>query len=125
MKARDRAAVGALRSALAAVGNAEAVETQHAPTASGGTIAGSVAGLGAGDAARRELSDADVAAIVATEVDDRLHAANEYERLDRGEDAARLRAEAAVLSAFVSVDDPPAETADAAATAAGEGVPEQ
>jgi uncharacterized protein len=54
MKARDQRAVAALRSALAAIDNAEAVEAAgegHPPGE--GRIAGAVLGVGAAEVARR------------------------------------------------------------------------
>jgi uncharacterized protein len=101
LKARDRAAVAALRSALAAIDNAHAVEAEAAPR-SGGVIAGAVAGLGAGDAPRRELSEDDIAAIVRAEVADRRAASTDYERAGQVDAAARLAAEADVLAAHLS-----------------------
>jgi uncharacterized protein YqeY len=104
MKARDTAAVAALRSALAAVDNAEAVDPGAAGLAvsSGeGPVAKSAAGLGAADVPRRELSDDDEAAIVRAEIGERRAAADDYERLGRAEEAARLRAEADVLAAVL------------------------
>lgn len=102
MKARDRVAVGALRSVLSSVANAEAVDVEHAPTSTGGAIAGAVSGVGAAEAPRRELSDEDVAAVVAAEIAERGSAADEYERLGQVAEAERLRAELKVLGAFVS-----------------------
>jgi uncharacterized protein YqeY len=99
MKGRDATAVAALRSALGAIDNAEAVDPSHAPRRQGGVLAGGVAGLGTGEVARRTLSPSDVAAVLRAEVDDRRSAAGEYERLGRPVDAARLRAEAAVIAA--------------------------
>ena len=101
MKARDRAAVAALRSAVAAIDNAQAAEGPAVPR-SGGVIAGAVSGLGAGDAPRRELSDADVAAIVSTEIADRRIAAADYERAGQVDAAAGLTAEADVLAAHLA-----------------------
>jgi len=110
MKARDGVTTGALRSALSAIANAEALDVEHAPTSTGGSIAGAVSGVGAAEAARRELSDADVAAVVASEISERHSSAGEYERLGHVADAERLRAEAEVLSSYLSVDDAPPET---------------
>ena len=64
LKARDAGAVSALRSALGAIGNAEAVDPGPAQPAGAGSVhvAGAVAGLGAGEAGRRQLTEADVAA---------------------------------------------------------------
>jgi uncharacterized protein YqeY len=101
LKARDRAAVAALRSALAAIDNAQAVEAPPAPR-SGGVVAGAVTGLGAGDAPRRELSQGDIAAIVRAEVADRRAAAADYERAGQVDAAARLTAEADVLAAHLA-----------------------
>src|SRR5215470_10020577 len=82
LKARDGSATSALRSALGAIGNAEAVEEAPKPLAGKGSVhvAGAVAGLGAGEAERRQLTEADVAAIVRAEVTERQAAASEYER---------------------------------------------
>jgi uncharacterized protein YqeY len=101
LKARDRVAMAALRSALAAIGNAQAVEAPPAPR-SAGVVAGAVAGLGAGEAPRRELSESEIVAIVGAEVADRLAAATDYERAGRADAAARLTAEADVLAALLA-----------------------
>jgi len=100
LKARDQVAVAALRSAVSAIDNAQAVEAPPAPR-SGGVIAGAVTGLGAGDAARRELSEDDIAAIVSYELAERRRAAADYERAGQIDAAARLRAEADVLAAHL------------------------
>ncbi|GAB0107961.1 hypothetical protein JMUB6875_69640 [Nocardia sp. JMUB6875] len=99
MKARDRAAVAALRSALAAIDNAEAVDGSEVRA---GAIEASAVGLGAAERARRDLTEADIAAIVRAEIDERLSTAKEYESLSGGaERAATLRAEAAALAAHL------------------------
>ena len=97
MKRRDGIATPALRSALAAIDNAEAVDPAHAPDVRSGPIAGAVGGLHAGEVPRLELSDDDIADVVRSEITSRKAAAREYERLGRGDDAERLRGEAAVL----------------------------
>jgi len=97
LKARDRAAVAALRSAIAAIDNAQAVPAP-APPRSGGVIAGAASGLRAGDAPRRELSEGDVVAIVAAEVADRRAAAADYDAAGQGDAAAPLVAGAHVLA---------------------------
>jgi uncharacterized protein YqeY len=100
MKARDKVAVSALRSALGAVGNAEAVDPAHAATTTEGPggLAGTVA-LGAGEAARRTLSEADIERIIRAEIAERRGAADGYERMGQAGQAERLRAEAEVLEA--------------------------
>ena len=103
MKARDAAAVAALRSALAAIDNAEAVEPAPASPAEAGhaKLAGTVAGLGAAEVERRHLQEAEVEQIVQAEVADRRAAADAYERAGQAERAGRLRAEAEVLSSHL------------------------
>jgi uncharacterized protein YqeY len=56
----------------------------------------------AAEAARRDLTDADVRAIVENEVRERTAAVGEYDRLSRPDQAARLRAEAEVLSRYLA-----------------------
>ncbi len=115
MKARDAVAVSAIRSALAAIGNAEAVDTPAIPAPDGGGphFAGSRPGLGAAEAPRRALSEAEVDAILRGQIDERRAAASGYERLGDTERAARLREEAEVLAPYVSNptdgEDQPAE----------------
>jgi hypothetical protein len=99
MKARDKSAVAALRGALAAIANAEAVAAPAgtAPPVGSGPIAGAVTGLGPGEVERRELTDTDVVAIVEHEIADRIAHADNYEQLGRAADAAELRAQAEAL----------------------------
>jgi uncharacterized protein YqeY len=99
LKARDAGSVSALRSAMSAIGNAEAVDSAAARPGESGSphFAGTVAGLGAGEAQRRRLTEADVATIVRREAADREAAAGQYERGGRAEEAARLREGARVL----------------------------
>jgi uncharacterized protein YqeY len=101
LKARDAAAVAALRSTLGALDNAEAVAAPAAPT-TGGVIAGARVGIGAGEADRRTLSEEEVAAIVGTEVAERVEAADDYRRAGHPDRAARLTAEADVLRAHLA-----------------------
>ena len=104
MKARDGAAVTALRSALAAIDNAEAVEPAPGRSllaAGHADLAGTVAGLGAAEVERRHLQEAEVEQIVQAEVADRRAAADAYERAGQAERAGRLRAEADVLSSHL------------------------
>ena len=102
MRARDKVATTAIRSALAAIDNAEAVPGVSLDTStSEGPIAGARLGLGAGEAQRRELTQQDVLDIVETEISGRLTAASEVEQAGRPDHGQRLRAEAAVLTSFV------------------------
>jgi hypothetical protein len=134
LRARDMTAAAALRSALGAIGNAEAVPVLPAapepappgtdPAAAGTDppaasapsaraarrgsphVAGTVAGPGAAEAERRRLSPAQVAAIVAAEIDERREAAAQYERAGHADRAARLAAEAQALAAVAGGRQP-------------------
>ncbi|GAB4584521.1 GatB/YqeY domain-containing protein [Nocardia sp. IFM 10818] len=101
MKARDKNATAALRSALAAIDNAEAVDGSDMQA---GAIESSPAGLGTAERPRRDLTEADIEAIVRTEIADRLTAAAEYAGRGSSADdrAAALRAEAAALEAHIA-----------------------
>src|SRR4029450_7369898 len=121
MKARDRQAVAAPRSTLAAIDNAEAVDAAAGgghPAGAGG-IAGAAGGGGgaaggrreaaaavvaAAEAERRTLTAAETEAIVRREVAERQHAADAYERAGQAPHAERLRAEAELLSAYLAAD---------------------
>jgi uncharacterized protein len=97
LKARDAGAVSALRSAMSAIGNAEAVAPAARPAGTGSAhFAGTVAGLGAGEAQRRLLTEA-----VRQEAAEREAAAGEYERGGRAAEAARLREGARALMAVL------------------------
>ncbi|MFI6867134.1 hypothetical protein [Nocardia sp. NPDC050406] len=100
MKARDRRAAGALRSALAAIDNAESVD---AVDARAGAIENSAVGLGAAEVARRQLTEADIERIVRTEIEERHTAAGQYEQSGHADRAADLRAEADALAVHLSV----------------------
>jgi uncharacterized protein len=103
MRARDKAAVSALRSALAALDNAEAVPLGESGPRSL-ALEQSPAGVGATEVARRELSERGAADIVRAEAGERLDAAARLTAPAQAERASRLRAEAAVLLRFL--DDP-------------------
>ena len=102
MKQKDAVAVGALRSAMAAIANAEAVPVDDAATAEGDAhVAGSRLGVAAADTARRELTTAHVAEVIEGEIAERVAAAQQYEELGRDDDARRLGAEVAVLRRYL------------------------
>ncbi|MDT5038055.1 MAG: uncharacterized protein QOE03_3240 [Micromonosporaceae bacterium] len=100
MKARDRVAVSALRSALAAMDNAEAVDRTAAIDEPLG-IEQIPVGVGAAEVERRVLTPAQLEHIVRAEVTDREAAAREYDLAGRPERAERLRGEVGVLSAYL------------------------
>lgn len=132
MRAKDTAAVSGLRSALAAIANAEAVpppdrtpidkrsfssssripDSQNITDSSSFTdsthisrstrIAGGVAGVGSAETARRVLSDAETARIVHDEITEREAAADGYDASGHPDRAARLRLEAQALRAAIA-----------------------
>jgi uncharacterized protein len=101
LETRDMIAASALRSALAAIANAEAVPEVAGVRFPGDSphVAGGTAGLRSGEADRRVLSEAEIARIIRREAQDRQIAAAEYERTGRIDRARRLRREAKVLAA--------------------------
>ncbi|RSM61198.1 hypothetical protein DMH03_21110 [Amycolatopsis sp. WAC 01376] len=106
LKTKDRVAIAALRSALAAIDNAEAVPLDSATgIAMNEQVAGTAVGLGAAEVERLHLTEDDVRDIVAHEIRERTVSADEYERLGRADAADRLRAEAAVLERFLAPRD--------------------
>ncbi len=93
MKARDPVATTVLRSLLAAIGNAEAVDVVADPNS--GPI-----GAFAADIRRSELDDADVARILAAETDERREAINTYSQAGRPDLVEAMEAEIEVLSRY-------------------------
>jgi uncharacterized protein YqeY len=102
MKERDKAAVAALRAALGVIDNAEAADLSRARGIEPGHIAGGVAGLGAGEVARQQLPDSELVEMLQEEVAQWESTARECERVNRTDDAARLRAEIAALRPFLA-----------------------
>jgi uncharacterized protein len=96
-KARDNTRVSALRSALAAIDNAE-TPGDVSVDATSTTIAGAVTGLGAAEVNRRELSDGQIRDLLTAEVDERLTAAQQLAAAGHDDRAAALRAEADVIT---------------------------
>lgn len=100
LKARDRATASTLRATLAAIENAEAVDAGTGATKAG-AIEASAVGIGVAEVARRELSEADVVAIVQAEISERERAAEVYAGSGHPDKAEELRAAAAALTAFL------------------------
>ena len=125
MKVRDQQAVSALRSTLAAIDNAEAIENDEVvydeaideyvadagsalgTVAEHPAVAGSVPGVGAAEVDRRILTPEEVAEVVRDEVTEREVAADMLERVGRPDQAARLRAQAELLTTYLHRSDPP------------------
>jgi uncharacterized protein len=100
-RARQATTVSVLRETLAAIDNAEAAEASAAPQVQQGVIAGGVAGLGAGEVARRVLSVEDVRAIIERELKERRDAAATYSRLGQHDQANTLSEQANTLVSFL------------------------
>jgi uncharacterized protein len=121
MKSRDQQAVAALRSTLAAIDNAEAVDAEAvddeavddepAPYTGEGdpAVAGSLLGVGAAEVDRRILTQEETAAIVRDEVTEREVAADVLERVGRLDQAERLRAQAKLLTTYLAPPGSPPE----------------
>ena len=102
MRERRTPEVAALRSALSAVANAEAVDASQAPSQDSEVIAGAVTGVGAGEVARRQLSETEIRSIVQAEADDHRRSAQEYDALDRPDQAAARRAGADAIEQAIA-----------------------
>jgi uncharacterized protein YqeY len=93
MKARDKAAIDTLRCLLAVLDNAGAQDSATAPSA--------VVGLSA-EVPRKSLTQSELQALMKAEVTSRRTAIIDYERVERHQDAARLRAELILLSRYAA-----------------------
>ena len=98
LRAGDGDTVAVVRSALAALANAEAVPVESPGPVTDGPIAGAVTGAGSTEAPRRTLRPDEVRAVVEGERLERIRAAEESEAGGLGEYAVRLRTQAAVLA---------------------------
>lgn len=96
MQAKAVEEVRLLRALIAALDNAEAVPAEGIQDHSKPRALGDARG----EVARREVDAAELDTILATEIEARLSAADEYERRTRPEDAARLRREAALIARY-------------------------
>jgi uncharacterized protein YqeY len=101
MKERDTTAVSVLRISLGAIDNAEAVAPPERSQSGEGPFAGAVSGHGAGDVARRSLSESEITAILVGELTERELVAADYQELGRHEEASRLRREGEILAAVL------------------------
>jgi uncharacterized protein YqeY len=123
MKARDQQAVAALRSTLARIDNAEAVDAEAVDADADGldaepalysgeghpAVAGSVLGVGAAEVDRRVLTPEEMAALVRDDVEEREIAAEVLVRVGRPDQAERLRAQAKLLTTYLTPPGSPPE----------------
>jgi uncharacterized protein len=102
LKARDADALAALRIAIAAIDNAEAVPSPEggAPTTSA-HVAGAGRGPGSTEAARRSLSADEAHAILRGQITERTDEADRYQALGQPDAAERLRRQARALAAYL------------------------
>ncbi|AKQ63997.1 hypothetical protein A176_000909 [Myxococcus hansupus] len=100
MRARNPPAAAVLRETLAAIDNAEAPALSTAPSATDGTFAGSVGGLGSGEVPRLVLSPESVQALVQREIQERQEAVDLYVKLGKHDEARGLKAQLDVLLAL-------------------------
>jgi uncharacterized protein YqeY len=103
LKKRDPDALAALRTAMAAIDNAEAVPAPAAsvPTTSA-YVAGARGGLGSSEAARRQLSASELRAILRGQIDEHSREAERYEALGHADAAERLRRQARTLATYLA-----------------------
>ena len=104
MKARDKDAVDALRTALAAFDDAEVVAAtpSSSPSLSGSEhVAGASAGLWSAEVPRRELTVEDLRAIVHAQIAERAAEADTYTARGQAVAADRLRRQADVLRRYL------------------------
>jgi uncharacterized protein len=109
LKARQAETVSALRTALAALENAEAVEVQDQDNASSASahFAGARSGPGSAEVPRRQLDPEDLRSLLEAVISDFEREARRYHSLGQAEVARRLEGRAAVLSAYVPTPPPP------------------
>jgi hypothetical protein len=103
LKARDTEALAALRTAIAAIDNAEAIATTdaHRPVTSP-DIAGASSGVGSTEAVRQSLSGAQLRDIVREQITEYAREADRYDALGQPDAAHRLRHRGSILAAHLA-----------------------
>jgi len=103
LKARDTEALAALRTAIAAIDNAEAIATidTHRPVTSA-DIAGASSGVGSTEAVRQSLSSGQLRDIVREQITEYAREADRYDTLGQPDAAHRLRHRARILAAHLT-----------------------
>lgn len=104
IKEGNRTTAAALRSALAAIENAEAVEDvpTDSPWQGSEHVAGALLGLGSAERARRTLSDEEMTSILRAEREQHLEAARQAGAAGRDELASRHRQQAKALEGYLA-----------------------
>ena len=102
MKARQPEAVAVLRTALAAIDNAQAVALPpDRPASTSAHIAGARSGAGSAEVPRRSLDPGELHAILRGQVAELTCEADRYAALSRTAQARRLRDQARLLAAYL------------------------
>jgi hypothetical protein len=106
LRGRDRAVASAVRSALSALANAEAVPVEAGLDTRSGSehVAGSVAGLGAAEVGRSLLTEEQQRALVANEIAELNGHAERLVRLCRRDEADGARRGARALDRVLGAD---------------------
>jgi len=102
LRARQPDTVAALRSAIAAIDNAQAVAAPAGPApATSAHIAGAREGAGSAEVPRRRLSGAEARAILGDQVAEYDREADRYRALGQPEAGQRLADQARLLAAYL------------------------
>lgn len=102
MKERDRDTASALRTALAALDNAEAVMVlANGQVAAGAHVAGARSGVGSTEAGRRAVTGDQAREILSGLIAEQSGEAGRYDTLGQASAAQRLRAQADVLRKYL------------------------
>lgn len=104
MREGDKAAVSAFRSVLSEIENAAAVTPSQGRAETSEHVAGAATGVGATEAHRAVLTEAQQRDIAWTEVDHFLSQADHFEGLDRHDEAASAQHAAQVVRSVVEAD---------------------
>jgi uncharacterized protein len=103
LKARDAEALAALRTAIAAIDNAEAIATTDTRRpATSADIAGAGSGVGSTEAVRQSLSLGQLHDIVREQITEYAREADRYDALGQPDAAHRLRHRARILADHVA-----------------------
>lgn len=109
MTERDRPVTAALRTALGAIANAEAVPLDQDPLggrAVSAHVAGAVAGVGTAEVPRREMPEAEARAIVERQRAELRDHAGRLAQLCRFEQADAARRAVRALDELLGIEDP-------------------
>lgn len=102
MKARDSDALSALRTAIAAIDNAEAVAVPGPETpVTSPHVAGARSGAGSTEADRKQLGGDEVRDILRAQITEHASEADRYDALGQSDAAERLRRQARTLEAYL------------------------